>query len=239
MLALVAQTVLAGAVTRALAVVLLAETAVVAGIGLWQQWTHTLFFADDLQFANAYTSFFRVSSIFKDSSIYGRFLVLGIAVLLVLLWLDRIRPAHGLPLLGFLLAGLYFSYSQTSFVSLVAAVLVIGLIAGDRVARRALLATTAALVLVAVVAVLVVAKGRIHPPRHQWTRPARVPDAARLPRPPRRRRRDRGAASRQQPARGREGAEEPQRLAHDAADGRRGARRRRARCSTWPFSPPP
>ena len=156
--ALVAQTILSGAISRALAVVLLAETAVVAGIGLWQEWTHTLFFAEDLQSANAYTSYFRVTSIFKDSSIYGRFLVLGIVVLLVLVWLDRVRPAHGLPLFGLLLAGLYFSYSQSSFVALFAAVLVIGLVAGDRVSRRVLAATTAALVLVAVGAVFAVSQ---------------------------------------------------------------------------------
>ena len=124
LLALVAQTVLTGAVSRALAAVLLAETAVVAALGLWQEWTHTLLFADDLQFANAYTSYFRVTSIFKDSSIYGRFLVLGIVVLVVLLWLGRLRAAFGLPLLGLLLAGLYFSYSQSSFLALFAAVLV-------------------------------------------------------------------------------------------------------------------
>jgi hypothetical protein len=156
--ALAAQTVLSGAISRALAVVLLAETAVVAAIGLWQEWTHTLFFADDLQFANSYTSYFRVTSTFKDSSTYGRFLVLGIVVLLVLLWLDRIRPAHGLPLLGLLLAGLYFSYSQSSFVALFAAVLVVVLVAGDRVARRTIAATTAALVLAAVGVVFAVAK---------------------------------------------------------------------------------
>lgn len=150
LLVVVAQTVLSGAISRALVVVLLAECVVFAGIGLWQEWTHTLFFADDLQFANSYTSFFRVSSIFKDSSIYGRFLVLGIVVLVVLLWLGRLRAASGLPLLGFLLAGLYFSYSQTSFLALFAAVLVVGLVAGDGVSRRVLVATTAALVLAAV-----------------------------------------------------------------------------------------
>jgi len=158
LLAVVAQTVLSGAVSRALAGVLLAETAVVAAIGLWQEWTHTLLFADDLQSANAYTSYFRVTSIFKDSSLYGRYLVLGIVVLVVLLWLERIRPAYGLPLLGLLLAGLYFSYSQSSFVALFAAVLVVGLVAGDRVSRRVLAATTAALVLAGVALVAVVAQ---------------------------------------------------------------------------------
>ena len=155
---LVAQTILSHLVTRALAVVLLAEAVVVAGIGLWQEWTHTLFFAGDVQSENAYTSYFRVTSILKDPSIYGRFLVLSIVVLLVLLWFDRVRPAHGLPLLGFLLAGLFFSYSQSSFAALFTAVLLIGFLAGDRISRRALVATTAALVLVAVGVLLVVAK---------------------------------------------------------------------------------
>jgi O-Antigen ligase len=155
---LVAQTILSGVVSRALAVVLLAETALVTLIGLWQEWTHTLFFVDELQFENAYRSYFRVTSIFKDPSVYGRFLLLGIVVLLVLLWLDKVRPAHGLPLLGLLLAGLLFSYSQSSFVALFAAVLVIGILAGDRVSRRVLAATTAALVLAAVGVIAVVAQ---------------------------------------------------------------------------------
>ena len=158
LLALAAQALLSGALSRALAVVLIAEAVVIAGIGLWQEWTHTLLFADDLQFANSYTSYFRVSSIFKDSSIYGRFLVLGIVVLVVLLWLGRLRAAYGLPLLGVLLAGLYFSYSQTSFLALFAAVLVVGLVAGDRVSRRVLAATTAALALAAVGVVFAVAQ---------------------------------------------------------------------------------
>ncbi|HWM14649.1 MAG TPA: O-antigen ligase family protein [Gaiellaceae bacterium] len=147
--AVVAQTLIANVLSRMLVALLLAQTAVLAGIGLWQEWTHTLFFADDLQFANAYTSYFRVTSIFDDSSIYGRHLVLGIAVLVTLLWLDRLRPAVALPLLGFALAGLYFSYSQSSFVALFAAVMVVGLVAGDRGSRRALAATAGALVLVA------------------------------------------------------------------------------------------
>lgn len=146
--AVVAQTLLTGMLSRLLVALLLAETAVLAGIGLWQQWTHTLFFADDLQFANAYTSYFRVTSIFDDSSIYGRHLVLGIAILVTLLWLERVRPAVALPLLAFALAGLYFSYSQSSFVALFAAVLLVGLIVGERGSRRALAATAAALVLV-------------------------------------------------------------------------------------------
>lgn len=133
---LVAQMPLVGFVPRSLAAVLLATAGAVAAVGLWQQWTHTLFFADDQQSANAYTSFFRVTSTFGDPNVYARYVGLGIAVLLVLLWLDRIRPAVGLPLMALLLAGLYFSYSQTTFVALFAAVVLVALLAGDRRTRR-------------------------------------------------------------------------------------------------------
>ena len=150
LLLVVGQALLTGVLTRLLAAALVALTAVLAAIGLWQQWTHTLFFADDLQFANAYTSYFRVTSLFSDSSIYGRYLAVGIAVLLVLLWLERLRLAIGLPVLALLLAGLYFSYSQSSFVALFAAVLVVGLVAGDRRARLVLAATAASVILATV-----------------------------------------------------------------------------------------
>jgi O-antigen ligase len=171
LLFVIAQTLLAGVLTRLLAAALVAVTAVLAAIGLWQQWTHTLFFADDLQFANAYTSFFRVTSLFSDSSIYGRYLTVGIAVTLVLLWLERIRLAIGLPVLALLLAGLYFSYSQSSFVALFAAVLLVGLVAGDRRARL-VLATTAAAVILATVAVFAVVT---------WDESSRRATSGRLP----------------------------------------------------------
>lgn len=147
LVAVLAQSQLSALVYRSLAAVLIASATVMAAIGLWQQWTHTLFFADDLQSANAYTSFFRVTSIFADSSIYGRYVGLGIVVLLVLLWLDRLRPAVGLPLLAVLFAGLYFSYSQSSFAAIFAAVLVVVLLAGDRRTRRIVAATAAAAVI--------------------------------------------------------------------------------------------
>jgi O-Antigen ligase len=171
LLLVVGQALLTGVLTRLLAAALLAATAVLAAIGLWQQWTHTLFFADDLQFANAYTSFFRVTSLFSDSSIYGRYLAVGIAVTLVLLWLERLRPAIGLPVLALLLAGLYFSYSQSSFVALFAAVLLIGLVAGDR-RTRLVLATTAAAVIVATAAVFAVVS---------WDESSRRATSGRLP----------------------------------------------------------
>jgi O-antigen ligase len=57
--------------------------------------------------------------------------------------------------LGLLVLGLYFSYSQTSFVSLFCGVLVISLLAGDRLTRRVVIGVSAALVLAAGIGVLV------------------------------------------------------------------------------------
>lgn len=143
---------------RALATGLVAVTSLFAAIGIYQAWSHTEILAkQDVQLANAYSAFFRVTSVFQDPSVYGRHLVLGIVVLLTVLWLALVRPAVGLPVLGLLLFGLYFSYSQTSFVSLFCAVLVVTLIAGDRLTRRVVIGTSAALALVA--GILVLAEG--------------------------------------------------------------------------------
>ena len=143
---------------RALATALVAVTSVFAAIGVFQAWTHVEILAkQDVQLTNAYSSFFRVTSVFQDPSVYGRHLVLGIVVLLTVLWLALLRPGIGLPVLGLLTLGLYYSYSQTSFVSLFCAVLVVTLIAGDRLTRRVVIGTSAALVLAA--GVLVLAEG--------------------------------------------------------------------------------
>jgi hypothetical protein len=140
---------------RALATALVAVTSLFAAIGVYQAWSHTEILAkQDVQLTNAYSAFFRVTSVFQDPSVYGRHLVLGIVVLLTGLWLGRVRPAVGLPVLGLLTLGLYFSYSQTSFVSLFCGVLVVALLAGDKLTRRVVLGVSAALVLAAGVVVL-------------------------------------------------------------------------------------
>jgi O-Antigen ligase len=148
LVAVLAQARLTRFVCKSLALVLVATATIAAAIGISQQWTHTLFFADDLQTSNAFTSFYRVSSFFSDPSVYGRYVALGTLVLFVLLWLGRVRPALGLPVLAILCTGLYFSYSQSSFAALFAAVLVVVLVAGDRRARLAVAVTAAAVVLV-------------------------------------------------------------------------------------------
>jgi hypothetical protein len=140
---------------RALATALVAVTSVFAAIGVYQAWSHTEILAkQDVQLTNAYSSLFRVTAVFQDPNVYGRHLVLGIVVVLTALWLALLRPAVGLPVLGLLTLGLYFSYSQTSFVALFCAVLVVSLIAGDRLTRRVVVGVSAALVLAAGIVVL-------------------------------------------------------------------------------------
>jgi putative inorganic carbon (hco3(-)) transporter len=134
---------------RALAATIVGLACVFAAIGLWQEWTRTVFFAQDLRVANTYASFFRVTSVFKDPSIYGRHLVLAIAVVLVALWLDRVRVAIAVPVVAFLFAGLYFSYSQSSMLVLFAVALATGLLLADRRSRIVLACVAAAAVVAA------------------------------------------------------------------------------------------
>jgi hypothetical protein len=139
-------------VPQALAFTLVSLGVLFAGIGLWQAETRTLFFARDLEVANAYTTFFRVTSLFKDPSLYGRYLVVPIAVLLVAIWLRRGRPIEWIVaagVIGFLFAGLYFSYSQSSFVALFVVTFAVALVGAGRRLRIVLVACAAAAALAA------------------------------------------------------------------------------------------
>jgi hypothetical protein len=160
LVAVVARTPLLPWSWRALGTALVALTSVFAAVGVYQAWSHTEVLAkQDIQLANAHESFFRVTAVFQDPSVYGRHLVLGMVVLLSALLLNRVRPAVGLPLLGLLAVGLLFSYSQTSFASLFAAALVVTMIAGDRRMRGIVGGTATALVVAAGIAVLVSTNG--------------------------------------------------------------------------------
>lgn len=133
---------------RALAITLVGLATVFAVIGLYQAWSHTLIFAQDLRVANAYTTYFRVTSLFKDPSIYGRHLVLAISLLVVLLWLGRVRLAYALALVAVLFGGLYFSYSQSSMVVLFVTVLVSTILLADRRSRNLVVAVAIAFALI-------------------------------------------------------------------------------------------
>ena len=143
---------------RALATALVSLACAFTAVGLWQLKSGDLFFAPDLEVGNAYTTFFRVTSVFKDPSIYGRHLALGIVVLVAALWLGRIGLLAGSALVAFLWTGLYFSYSQSSMVALAAGVLAVCLLAADAPSRRVVLAATLAFVLLAIPVLLATGK---------------------------------------------------------------------------------
>jgi outer membrane protein assembly factor BamB/O-antigen ligase len=152
---------------KALAVTIVALGVLFAAVGLWQARTHTLFFAPTLEVANAYTTFFRVTSLFKDPSLYGRELVLAISVLLVLTLGRRLNPYLGIALVVFLWLGLYPSYSQSSMIALIVVAAGIAAVLGD---RRDRLALGAAVVVIGLVALGRLAARARHSPLHTVTR---------------------------------------------------------------------
>jgi hypothetical protein len=151
-LGVVARAPLAAWLPRALVTTLAALGILFAAVGIWQAQTRTLFFSRDVEVANAYTTFFRVTSLFKDPSLYGRYLVIPIVVLLVVLLARRTRSLLWVALAGvvaFLFLGLFFSYSQSSFVALFVTVAGIAFLTGDRRFRIVLLACAVAATLAA------------------------------------------------------------------------------------------
>jgi O-antigen ligase len=104
---------------------LVATALVYAGVGLYQWATREVFWNPKLIVDNAYAPFFRVNSVFWDPSIYGRYLVVAILATLALLLLglsDRL-VASAIVAVTALWAGLLFSFSQSSFVALIAGTL--------------------------------------------------------------------------------------------------------------------
>jgi len=131
---------------RALGAIAIGLACLFSAVGLWQAATgKVLFYSPRLEVSNTYSSFFRVTSLFRDPSLYGRHLVAGIAILLVALWLRKLSLVPAVVLIGFLWAGLYFSYSQSSMVSLFAVALAITAAAGDRTAKLVALGIAVAL----------------------------------------------------------------------------------------------
>ncbi|MEP6892436.1 MAG: O-antigen ligase family protein, partial [Gaiellaceae bacterium] len=121
---------------RVLAVVAIGLAGLFAAIGIVEEATHRLiYYTSSVEIGNAYSSFFRVTSLFRDPSLYGRHVVLGIGVALVLVWYRRLGLVLGTAFIALLFAGLFFSYSQSSFAALFAIALFTVLVAGDRPVR--------------------------------------------------------------------------------------------------------
>ncbi len=132
---------------RALAATLVTLAVVFSAVSLFQRLTHGHLLASDVARANAYTTYFRVTSLFRDPSIFGRHVVIAIGVLLVAIWLGRIRFWAGAALVAFLWAGLLFAYSQSSFVALFAVGVAVSFVLGGPKLRRVLVVGAAACVL--------------------------------------------------------------------------------------------
>jgi hypothetical protein len=109
-----------------LLVELTAMALVFAAIGIYQYGAHDLFWNQKLLVSNAYAPFYRVNSVFWDPSIYGRFLVVAILALLVVVLFGRDRRwlLGATAAIAVTWAGLFFSYSQSSFAALAAGVIV-------------------------------------------------------------------------------------------------------------------
>lgn len=98
-----------------------------AAIGVYQWVTRDVFWNPKVIVGNAYLPFYRVNSVFFDPSIYGRFLVVAIVASLVLVLYGsarRVAVLAGLAIVG-TWAGLLFSFSQSSFASLIVATVAI------------------------------------------------------------------------------------------------------------------
>jgi O-antigen ligase len=140
---------------------LLAGLAVVAGeavifalIGIVQHQVGEIFWNDALESSNDFHFYFRSNSVFFDPNVYGRYLSLAIVLLVaVLAWTNDARRAGWLALaIAVTWVGLLFGFSQTSFLALLAGLVVIGALRWSL--RRALIATP---IVVAAAAVAVLA----------------------------------------------------------------------------------
>lgn len=152
------RTPLDGRSARVLATILIATATVFAVLGVWQAISQDLlFYTEQLAIVNERSALFRVTGVFQDPSHFGRYLAIAIVLVFVLLWLDRLRLVWGALLIAVLGAGLFFSYSQSSMVTLVAAVLAAALMLGDRATKRIATVTCAVTLLAGIGAGIVFA----------------------------------------------------------------------------------
>ncbi|HET7646999.1 MAG TPA: O-antigen ligase family protein [Gaiellaceae bacterium] len=125
-------------------------------IGIVQYQTRNIFWNPKVKVDNAYAPsgwFYRVNSVFYDPSIYGRFLVVGILASLAVVLLRRGDPLWRIAAVltvAITWAGLLPSFSQSSFVSLIAAA-VVGAVVASRRAGLVVVAAAAAVLVLAVV----------------------------------------------------------------------------------------
>ena len=128
------------------------EAAAFVAIGSVEYLTRSLFWNDQVIRSNEFHTYFRVNSVFWDPNVYGRYLALVIVVAMAaLLWVKERRQFALLTLLvAFLWLGLAQTFSESSFIALLAGLAVLAAI------RWSWKWTLAAVVVGAIGAVLVV-----------------------------------------------------------------------------------
>jgi hypothetical protein len=124
-------------------------------IGIVQYETRNIFWNPKVKVDNAYAPsgwFYRVNSVFYDPSIYGRFLVVAILASLAVVLLrrgDALWRVAAVLTVAITWAGLLPSFSQSSFVALIAAA-VAGSVAASRRAGLVVVGAAAAVLVLAV-----------------------------------------------------------------------------------------
>jgi hypothetical protein len=94
-----------------------------AAIGVYQLLRHDIWWNRKLMVSNAFSSFFRVNSVFYDPSIFGRYLAVTITLLVAALLFGSVRRSlQAAAAAGLAWIGMLTSYSQSAFVALCAAV---------------------------------------------------------------------------------------------------------------------
>jgi putative inorganic carbon (HCO3(-)) transporter len=137
----------------ACAAVLVGLALVFSGIGFFEYSHRELLWNPKVISSNQFESYFRVNSVFWDPNVYGRFLaIVMVTVAAAVLWNNRRRVAiAGAAVLAVLWGGLVLTFSQSSFVSLLAGLAVLAAMRWDArrtVATSALAAAAAALLVV-------------------------------------------------------------------------------------------
>ena len=156
-------------------------------------------------------------------------------MLLVVILLRRGRTVEWVAaaaVAAFLFWGLFYSYSQSSFVALFVVTFAVALSGSGRRLRIVLVACALVATLAAAAVAADAVERTVGAGRDERPLAARRRDARRLRGPADRRRRGRRPAARERGGVG-QGLAEPERVAHDAADGARRARRARLRALRW------
>ena len=111
-------------------IVVVAEAAAFVAIGSVEYLTRSLFWNDQVIRSNEFHTYFRVNSVFWDPNVYGRYLALVIVVAMAaLLWVkERRRFALLTAAVALLWLGLAQTFSQSSFIALLAGLAVLAAI---------------------------------------------------------------------------------------------------------------